>query len=303
MSKAQHMQARMIGKATSLALAMALALPAHGGAQAAAVPSLCPEPDRAGLLVRFLDVGQGDAALLSIGDGRHILVDGGQNATRTLEYLTALGVDTIALIIVSHHHHDHIGGLPAILASLPVTNVLENGVPATTRVYSDLVAALERSGARVLRAESRELEVGSLKLRIIPPWARRRSQNLASVGAVASFGDFRLLLTGDAEARALRWWTSQGLIPAVSVVKVGHHGGRNGTTPELVAAARPRLAVVSVGARNSYGHPDPGALALWYSAQAEVLRTDVHGTVTVRGCADGTFSLTTSFSPTPAGTR
>jgi beta-lactamase superfamily II metal-dependent hydrolase len=233
----------MIGRAASLALAMALALPTQGAAQAAAVPTLCPLPDSAGLLVRFLDVGQGDATLLSTGDGRHVLIDGGQNATLALRYLTAIGVDTIALIIISHHHYDH------------------------------------------------------------PPWTRRHGQNLASVGTVARFGEFRILFTGDAETRALRWWTSQGLIPAVSVVKIGHHGGRNGTTPELVAAARPRLAVVSVGAGNSYGHPDPDALALWSSAQAQVLRTDEQGTVTVRGCADGTFSLATSFSPMPAGTR
>ena len=199
------------------------------------------------------------------------------------------------------NHHDHIGGLPAVLTSLVVTNVLENGLPATTRSYANLVAALERSGARVLRAEARELDVGSLKVRVIPP-LDRNSQNIASVGAVASFGDFRVLFTGDAEAPALHLWTSQGLIPAVTAVKVGHHGSGNGTTPELVAAARPQLAVVSVGARNSYGHPAPGVLALWSSSEAQILRTDVHGTVTVRGCADGTFSVATAVPSIRAGT-
>jgi competence protein ComEC len=276
------------------ALALSLALSRQSAAQSAPVPEFCPAPDTAGLLIRFFDVGQGDATLLTTSEGRHVLVDGGPHPTRALGYLSALGVDTIALLIASHHHLDHIGGLPAILDSLTVTNVVENGLPATTRIYANLVSALERSGARVLRAEARELGVGSLQIRIIPPWARFRSQNLASVGAVATFGAFRVLFTGDAEERALRSWTSQGVIPPVTVVKVGHHGARNGTTPELVHATRPRMAIVSVAARNSYGHPSPSVVAEWSAAHAQVLRTDEHGTIVVRGCSDGSYSVLTS---------
>jgi len=292
------MHPRMIRRATTLVLTISLALSRESTAQGTPVPERCPAPDSAGLLVRFFDVGQGDATLISTGEGRHVLVDGGPGTTRVLEYLTELGVDTIALMIATHHHLDHIGGLPAVLGSLPVTNVVVNGLPATTRIYANLVTALERSGARVLRAESRELGVGSLQIRIIPPLARTRSQNLASVGAVATFGAFRVLFTGDAEVRALRSWISQGLIVPVTIARVGHHGAPNGTTAELVDATKPRLAIVSVG-RNSYGHPNPSVLAGWASAQAQILRTDEHGTIVVRGCADGSFSVITSSPRVP----
>jgi competence protein ComEC len=281
------------------ALALSLALSRQSAGQSAPVPEFCPTPDTAGLLIRFFDVGQGDATLLTTSEGRHVLVDGGPHPTRALGYLSALGVDTIALLIASHHHLDHIGGLPAILDSLTVTNVVENGLPATTRIYANLVSALERSGARVLRAEARELGIGSLQIRIIPPWTRFRSQNLASVGAVATFGAFRILFTGDAEGRALQSWTAQGMIPRVTVVRVGHHGSLNGTTMGLVQATRPGLAIVSVGARNSYGHPSPRIIAAWTSAQATVLRTDEHGTIVVRGCSDGSYSVLSSSPSVP----
>lgn len=277
-------------------VSLPLTLPRVSAAQGVMAPAACPAPDSTGLLVRFIDVGQGDATLLSTGEGRHVLIDGGPRPHQVLDYLSAIGIDTIALIIATHHHLDHIGGLPAVFASLTVTNLIENGLPATTRIYEQFISALEKSGARVLQAESRELGIGSLQIRVLPPLTTTRSQNLASVGAVATFGAFRVLFTGDAEEPALRSWTSSGLIVPVTVVKVGHHGARNGTVTELVEATSPRLAIVSVGP-NSYGHPSPSVLGEWAAAQAQILRTDDSGTIAVRGCADGSYFVVTSTSP------
>ena len=274
-----------------IALALVVAT-RFAGAQAA--PSWCARPDTAGVELRFLDVGQGDAAPVVTSDGRRALIDGGPDADLLVAYLTRDRVDRLDLVIASHHHLDHIGGLPAVLRTRTVANVVENGMPATTQVYGRLVDALGRSGARVLAATARDLTLGTATLRILPPWSRARDQNDASVGVIVSHGAFRALFTGDAETRAIGAWLRDGRIPRVQVAKAGHHGSRNGVTPALVAAAAPALVVISVGEANRYGHPHGEALAAWRAPGRRLLRTDREGTVRVRGCADGRFFTTTA---------
>lgn len=257
-------------------------------------PALCATQDTAGVLAYFLDVGQGDAMILLGPAGRVVVVDGGESATSVRDVVRRLGVARVDLLVISHYHADHIGGLPEILESIPVGSVLENGVATTTMVFQRTVSAIQASGAQVLRAEARTITVGDLTVRVFPSLPQASSQNLASVGLTVSLGEFRLLLTGDAETQTLDWWVDQRVIPQVSVAKVGHHGSHNGTTPRLVEAARPSAVVVSVGATNGYGHPDPQAIRQWASRARHILRTDVDGTVVVRGCRDGSFRIRTA---------
>lgn len=251
------------------------------------LPPACPAPDTSGLLARFLDIGQGDAALLETGDGKRVLVDGGPSAGRLRPLLQARRVRALDLVVASHHHLDHIGGLPALFRQLPVANMLENGMPATTRIYRDLLTALEAGGTRLLRADERILTLGTMQLRVLPPLAGADDQNLASVGLIASHGAFRILFTGDAEVAALDAWVRAGRIPEVTVVKAAHHGSENGTTAQLVAATKPRLVVISAGRGNSYGHPHAITLMRWQAPGRQILRTDRDGTITIRGCRDG----------------
>ncbi|MBM3885433.1 MAG: MBL fold metallo-hydrolase [Gemmatimonadetes bacterium] len=263
-------------------------------AEAQRAPAWCARPDTAGVEIRFLDVGQGDAALIVTSDGRRALIDGGPDGDLLDAYLTRDRIDRLDLVIASHHHLDHIGGLPAVLASRAVTNVVENGMPATTRIYGRLVDAMARRGSRVLAATPRELTLGTAMFRILPPWSAAEDQNDASVGVIVSHGAFRALFTGDAETRAVDAWIRDGRIPRVQVAKAGHHGSRNGVTPALVRAAAPSLLVISVGEDNRYGHPHPEALAAWRAPTRRILRTDLEGTIRVRGCADGRYFTTTA---------
>jgi competence protein ComEC len=285
-----------------------LAIPlAFGSAQrptavprtAPAEPARCADGDPMGVLIHFLDIGQGDAALIRAPDGRHIMIDAGPDRGTALRWLRTLGVDSLALIIGSHNHLDHIGGFPAILQAMPVRNAMENGMVTTTRIYRDFIYALERRGTTLLEATARTVRLGGVELEVLPPWRQAKEQNDASIGLVLRHGAFRALFTGDAELEALAHWTRTGAIPSVQVVKVGHHGSRNATTAALVKAARPALAVVSVGAGNTYKHPHPEALALWQAPERTILRTDESGTITVRGCTDGSFHLTTQRGSTP----
>jgi beta-lactamase superfamily II metal-dependent hydrolase len=263
-------------------------------ARAQGTPAWCARPDTAGVEIRFLDVGQGDAALVVTSDGRRALIDGGPDPDLLNAYLTRDRIDRLDLVIASHNHLDHIGGLPEVFASRAVTNVVENGMPATTRIYGRFVDAMARRGSRVLAATPRELTLGTATFQILPPWSAAADQNDASVGVIVSHGAFRALFTGDAETRALDAWIRDLRISRVQVAKAGHHGSRNGVTPALVRAASPGLVVISVGEANRYRHPHPEALAAWRAPGRRILRTDLEGTIRVRGCADGRVFTTTA---------
>jgi beta-lactamase superfamily II metal-dependent hydrolase len=249
------------------------------------------------LRLEFMDVGQGDAALIVTHKSSRILIDAGPRPEPLLRYLRDGGHDTLDLVIASHAHADHIGGMEAVLRSVQVRFYLDNGAPHPTATYRRTLRAVELSGAQYLRATARTITAGSARVRIMPPPPGLEGQNNRSVGALLEFGAFRALFTGDSELAELEWWLRHDSVPAVAVVKVAHHGSWNGTTAAWVAATRPLVAVVSVGAGNSYGHPSQRALALWRDAGARVLRTDVEGTITVRARPDGSFTVTS-----PAGT-
>lgn len=239
------------------------------------------------LELRFLDVGQGDAALIRTPDDRYLLIDGGRNAAAVSDYLVRHGIDTIVLVIASHNHADHIGGFPQVVRTTVVGAFMENGVPATTSIYHRLVSALEQRETPVLVSTDRVITIDSTNFRILAPAGLDQSQNNNSVGVVAELGVFRALFLGDAERSELDHWLQHGDLSRMTVVKVSHHGSANGTTSDLVTATSPLLAIVSVGAHNQYGHPGAGALALWLEGGADVLRTDEVGEIVVCGWRSG----------------
>jgi beta-lactamase superfamily II metal-dependent hydrolase len=196
------------------------------------------------LELRFLDVGQGDAILIREG-GKTALVDAGHSA-RIVPQLRALGIDTIDLVVASHNHADHIGGMHAVLGGTKVRYYLDNGLPQTTATYRRTIDAVVASGAQYLRASERAITLGTAQLHVLPPPPPSRSQNDSSVGLLVEYGAFRALLTGDSEVYELHYWLTRNEVPRVQVVKVAHHGSSNGTTTEWVQATRPDVAVISM---------------------------------------------------------
>lgn len=254
------------------------------------LPAFCPLTDSLGVLITFIDVGQGDAALVESPGGRRMLIDGGPSSQTVARELAALEVSRLELVVASHNHLDHIGGLPEVLRTLAVANVMTNERPATTRIYDRFLAAVESSGARLLRPTARTIRLDSVAVRVLAPDPQSRSQNNASVGLLISLGAFRAIFTGDAETSALASWLARDSIPPVTLLKSSHHGSANGLTDSWAAAARPAVVVISVGAGNSYGHPAPEVLRRWDDGARTVLRTDRDGTVRVRGCRDGSYT-------------
>ena len=254
------------------------------------------------LEIRFLDVGQGDAAVIVTPEGKRVLIDAGARSG-VMVYLTAHRFDTLDLVIASHNHADHIGEMAAVLSSIPVRYYLDNHVPHTTGIYQRTFAAIERSGAQYLAATSRTITVGSARVRILAPPPGGTDHNNQSLGVVVQFGQFRALFTGDSELSELAYWLANDSVPPVHVLKVAHHGSWNGTSAAWAQATHPQVAVISVGAGNSYGHPSPGVISQWEGVGARVYRTDRDGSVLVLANDDGSFVVTTARADTGGGVQ
>jgi beta-lactamase superfamily II metal-dependent hydrolase len=253
-----------------------------------------PVPPEPALRIHFLDVGQGDAVLIESPAGRRVLYDGGEVPARLMAALEQLGTSALEVVIASHAHADHIGGLPGAIQAFPPRFFMDNGIPHTTQTYGRLMEAVLASGAQLLDPEARTLTLDGVSFHVVPPPGdARMGHNDNSVGLIVEYGSFRAFLGGDAEHHLWTWWLERhpDRLPPVQVHKASHHGSRNGDTAEGMARLRPEVVVIGVGAQNTYGHPHDDALRLYARVGASVFRTDEHGTVTVVVGSDGTYAV------------
>jgi competence protein ComEC len=265
-------------------------------------PTGMPQPGA--FSVHFIDVGQGDAILVEAGDA-DILVDGGPSGSAVLSYLAGQVVPDIDLMVATHPHTDHIGGLDDVLARYDVWEVWTNGATATTQTYKDFAAAVAAEGAverQIRRGYSTQF--GGVTLTALDPVDPLTGDaNGDSIVLRLSCGSVDVLLTGDATADS-----EAGMLgdPAVvldaDVLKVGHHGSSTSTTNAFLDAVTPKDAVISVGAGNTYGHPAQETLNRLAAHGATIYRTDLNGTVVLTSDCN-TYSIsTTGMAPLPQPT-
>ena len=246
--------------------------------------ALSPSPSwtaPTGLRVTFLDVGQGDSALVEA-PGAAVLVDEGPPEADVADQLRRLGVRSLTAIVLTHPQRDHIGGAPRIVDGLDVGAVAEPGIQAPSPDREAVLAAARRLGVPVVVVHSGDVfELGKLELRILwpdDPGLPSEDPNQHAVVALASYGKTDVLLTADAESDV----TSRLHLRPVEVVKVAHHGSEDPGLPDLLGVLRPRVAVISVGAHNDYDHPRPETLAaLAAQPGLRTLRTDVNGRIVI----------------------
>jgi competence protein ComEC len=272
--------ARAGGRARSLGLTVLVALAAVTVAWQLR-PEPAPLPPPRGLRVTFLDVGQGDSALLQVANGA-VLVDEGPPEADVAHQLRRLGVRALAAVVLTHPQRDHVGGAAAVLRTLPVDAVLDPGLPSdSVDEAGALAAARARRVPIVLARAGAVFRLGRLRLRVLwpdGPGAPGTDPNERAIVLLASFGETDVLLTADAESNV----TAPLALHAVEVLKVAHHGSADaGLEPEL-RVLRPRVAVISVGAGNDYGHPRAETIAALERVPGlRLFRTDVHGQVVV----------------------
>ena len=237
--------------------------------------------------VSFLDVGQGDAILIRSPEGKVALVDAGPSKD-TLDVLKDEGVDKIDVVIASHHHADHIGGMAEVIKKYKPKVYVDSGSSHTSGVYKKVLSAVDAAGCQLVQPKKdseRKIELGSVVLRLFPqPPEDDRNENNNSVGIRLEYHDFSVLLTGDSEEGERAWWlknADSSLYRRVAVMKAAHHGSRNGMNAEWLKATEPKLVVISCGEDNSYGHPHATTLRLLKRLNVPEKRTDVDGTITV----------------------
>ncbi|WBB57642.1 ComEC/Rec2 family competence protein [Verrucosispora sp. WMMD573] len=240
-----------------------------------------------GWVVTACAVGQGDAVLLPVAAGRAVVVDTGPDPAAVDACLRRLGVRRVSLLVVSHYHVDHTGGVAGIFRGRPVDTVLVPQWPEPVAGRDLVRSTAAAHGTPVVAAPAGwRYRAGAVDLTVLgPPYPMRGTRsdpNNNSLVALATVDRVRVLLTGDAEVeeqRALRERLPPDGLRA-DVLKVAHHGSAY-QDPAFLDAVRPAVALVPVGAENSYGHPNEAVLARLARGGARVLRTDVGGDVAV----------------------
>ena len=238
-------------------------------------------PPPSGLRVTFLDVGQGDATLLQVVQGS-MLVDQGPPEANVAQQLRRFGIRELSLLVLTHPQRDHVGGAAAVLSSTDVRAVIDPRLASS--VPEERAAMAEAKEHRVPVVTARpglEYAIGRLHVRVLwpdGPGVATEDPNLRATVCLVSYGETDVLLGADAESPVL---LPLGL-PPVEVLKVSHHGSADASLPALLDELRPRVAVISVGEGNTYGHPTPETLAaLEASPGLTVYRTDRDGAVTI----------------------
>lgn len=239
------------------------------------------------------DVGQGDATVLAAGEGTGILVDAGPDPVLVDRCLSALGITRIPLVVLTHFHADHVAGLPGVLRGRSVGAIETTGLaepPEQALSVRAQAAARHIPVTRAVAGEQRR--TGALTWQVLwpppDPALRPDGPNDASVTLLVKSGGLRLLLLGDLEPlsqQALLASPTARQLDGVDVLKVAHHGSAY-QNADLLRRASPRLALISCGRDNPYGHPAPGTVAALRAEGAKVLRTDRDGAVAVTGEGD-----------------
>lgn len=300
-------------KVSLVALCLALLLIAGCGAAPAAaaspVPSASPAqtapspesenlPDGSSFSVHFIDVGQADAALVEC-DGHYMLIDGGNRGDSDVIYtvLKKAGAEKLDIVVGTHAHEDHIGGLPgafsyaeAELSLCPVTEY-DSGVFETFKEYAE-----EKGGGLTVPEVGDEYDLGSAEVEILGLNAGEDTNN-SSIILMIRYGETSFLFTGDAEREAEQALLDAGAMLKADVLKVGHHGSDTSTSYPFLREVMPEYAVISVGEGNSYEHPEENTLSRLRDAEAEILRTDLNGDIIIS--SDGKeLTVTTDKSAT-----
>jgi len=252
-------------------------------------------PRRGGELeMHVIDVGQGDAVALRTPRGRWLLVDAGRawrggdaGRATVIPYIRRRGGD-VALFVLSHPHSDHVGGAATVLRSLHPGAYWDGAFAGTSEPYLSSLEAAREVHVRWQRVHPGDsLDVDGVLLRVLAPdstWMSTLADpNEASVVILVQYGTVRFLLMGDAEHGEERWLLEhERPLLRADILKVGHHGSGTSSGNDFLDAVRPELAVISVGAGNSYGHPDPAVVRALGRHGAVVLRTDREGSIVVR---------------------
>jgi len=262
-----------------------------------------PPPKGSSFSVHFLDVGQGDSALI-LCDGSAMLIDGGEadQSSKLYSFLTAKGITHLDYLVATHPHSDHIGGLSGALQVVRVDTALSPVTEHDSKQFASLTKYLSLQDVSLTVPKAGEtFSLGSAEVAVLGPveqdWA---VLNDASLVLKITYGETSFLFTGDMEEAAEKALLEAGADLSADVLKVAHHGSSSSTCETFLAAVSPAHAVISVGEGNAYDHPATDVLARLEAAGAALWRTDLQGDLLCT--SDGktvSFSVEKQHTPAP----
>jgi len=247
-----------------------------------------PKGSHRELTAWFLDVGQGDCTLIQTPRRQFILIDAGppEAGYRVVSFLRRMRVSELALVVASHPHSDHIGGMQAVLHRFKVRRYMDPAFPYPSQTYADLLQEIKRRRIPFTTARRGvELDIGEARLTVLAPgtpFIRGTESDANNNSAVIrlSTKEVRMLFMGDAQLEEIAQLLSSRSDLRAQLLKVSHHASADGTTGELLSRAAPETAIIFCGRHNRYGYPHAETMRALQKAECRVCRTDVHGTIT-----------------------
>lgn len=234
------------------------------------------------LTVHFINVGQGDSILIDKGDFE-ILVDAGPRASANTvtNYIKPFVQGDLDVVVATHEHEDHIGGLPAVLAAYKVDKVIDNGRSATSKIYEEYATAVAGEGCEHLTSSSNQnITValgGDANFRVLAMTGTYSDPNNNSVVSLLEYGTIKVLLTGDAEKAVEQQNLSS--FPDVNILKAGHHGSSTASSSEFLAKTKPETVIISAATGNTYKHPHLAGLQRFANVNAKAYGTFKSGNI------------------------
>lgn len=248
-----------------------------------------PPPGPPRVRVDFIDVGHGDAILITSPTGKTVLIDGGlaEAGDTVAAFVRARGEAPLDLVLLTHRHADHLGGLARVIAAQGARSFMDAAFPHPTPAYDRLIRLLEQRRIPVLEAKrGRAIDLGGgARLTLLTPpepliVGSRSDPNANSLVTRLDFGTQRMLLTGDAEAVTEAWLLDTRSDLRADLLKLAHHGSRYSSTADFLRAVAPRIAVASCGPPGEPGHLTDETRARVTAMGARLYRTDVDGNIT-----------------------
>lgn len=236
--------------------------------------------------VSFVDVGQADCILIQ-NDNENMLIDAGNNedGEKLVSYFESLGINNFKYVVGTHPHEDHIGGLDDIINNFEVSNIYMPDVITTTMTFEDVIDAIDKKNLTITVPEIGDVfDVGDASVKVLYTGVDDSDLNDTSIVLKLYYGNVNFLFTGDATENVEKTLLDDEI--ESNVLKVGHHGSKYSSTSEFLEKVNPEYAVISVGAGNSYGHPESVVLNRLSNLNTQVYRTDEKGTIVITSDGD-----------------
>ena len=237
------------------------------------------------LQIYFLDVGQGDASVIISSSGQVVMIDSGPNEKLILDHLKNLNISHIDLLIATHAHADHITGMDKIIAKYKPRAFMDPGIPHTSLTYIRMINAIEKYNIKYYQNIERKIQLGLMNFIVLPnanPKIYVSEFNNNSVVIKLEYKNFSCLYSGDIETERenqLVKISSNNL--ESDIVKIPHHGSSTSSNLAFIKKVNPKVAIISCGQNNSYGHPNIKTLERLEKNGIDIYRTDINGTILI----------------------